>query len=69
MMRKAGVPKSVIMYLTGHRASAMFDRYNTIDEEDVRDALKKLNDFLERREHEVVSTDECSHGARKVVKE
>ncbi|MBF0526830.1 MAG: hypothetical protein HQK56_17235 [Deltaproteobacteria bacterium] len=45
-MRKAGVPKSVIMQMTGHRTSAMFDRYNTVDEEDAREALVKLNQFI-----------------------
>ena len=63
MMRKAGVPKSVIMHLTGHKTSAMFDRYNTIDEEDAKDALKKLNEFLGRQAHEEASTEECSHSA------
>ena len=46
-MRKAGVRRSVIMHFTGHRTSAMFDRYNTIDEEDAKDALRKLDEFLE----------------------
>ena len=68
MMRKAGVPKSVIMHLTGHKTSAMFDRYNTIDEEDARDALKKLNKFLERQVQEEVVSDECSHSAPAGVK-
>lgn len=63
MMRKAGVPKSVIMHLTGHKTSAMFDRYNTIDEEDARDALKKLNEFLDREEQRKTGTNECSHSA------
>ena len=68
MMRKAGVPKSVIMHLTGHKTSAMFDRYNTIDEEDARDALKKLNEFLKREGQEDPVTKECSHSAPKGVK-
>ncbi len=50
MMRKAGVPQSVIMQLTGHRTSAMFERYNTVDEEDAMEALKRLNRFLDREE-------------------
>lgn len=41
-MRKAGVPESVIMALTGHSTRSMFDRYNTIDEDDLRDAIKSL---------------------------
>jgi integrase len=63
MMRKAGVPKSVIMKLTGHKTSAMFDRYNTIDEDDAKDALKKLNEFLQKQEEEEVVPEECSHSA------
>lgn len=34
-MRKAGVAESVIMDVTGHSTREMFDRYNTIDEEDI----------------------------------
>ncbi len=47
MMRKAGFRRSVIKHFTGHKTSAMFDRYNTIDDEDAREALRKLNAFLE----------------------
>lgn len=63
MMRKAGVPKSVIMHLTGHKTSAMFDRYNTIDEMDAREALEKLNAFLKREARQDDETGECSHSA------
>lgn len=45
-MRKADVPESVIMKMTGHRSREMFDRYNTVDKEDAQDALRKLDDFL-----------------------
>ena len=65
MMRKAGVPKSVIMHLTGHKTSAMFYRYNTIDEEDAKDAIRKLKEFLERRGNQGAAANECSHSAPK----
>jgi integrase len=45
-MRKAGVPKSVIMEITGHSTREMFDRYNTVDMEDTRKAINQLTDFL-----------------------
>lgn len=45
-MRKAGVPESVIMKITGHSTREMFDRYDTIDNEDTRQAVEKLGDFL-----------------------
>jgi len=41
-MRKAGVPESVIMRITGHSTRAMFDRYNTVDEGDLRQAIEQM---------------------------
>jgi integrase len=54
-LRKAGVDRSVIMKLTGHKTMAMFLRYNTIDEEDARVAMEKLDLFL--------AGEDCSHSA------
>lgn len=45
-MRKAGVPESVIMECTGHLTRTMFDRYNTVDDEDKRKAVERLEEFL-----------------------
>ena len=45
-MRKAGVPESVVMEITGHSTRQMFDRYNTIDIDDTRQAIGQLQDYL-----------------------
>ena len=45
-MRKAGVAESVIMEITGHSTREMFDRYNTVDEDDTRKAINKLEVFF-----------------------
>lgn len=45
-MRKAGVPQSVIMKITGHSTEQMFRRYNTIDSDDARDALTRFHAYL-----------------------
>ncbi|MEA1947713.1 MAG: site-specific integrase [Thermodesulfobacteriota bacterium] len=45
-MRKAGITESVIMEITGHSSREMFDRYNTIDEEDTRKAINQLEVFF-----------------------
>ena len=45
-MRKAGVPESVIMAITGHSTREMFDRYNTVDQEDTQNAVKTLEVFF-----------------------
>jgi integrase len=45
-MRKARVDQTVIMKLTGHKTLAMFTRYNTVDQADAVDAMKRLDLFL-----------------------
>jgi integrase len=45
-MRKAGVPESVIMEITGHSTREMFDRYNTIDHDDKREAIGRMQRYL-----------------------
>jgi len=45
-MRKAGVPESVIMEITGHSTREMFDRYNTIDDGDIQGAMKQMQSFF-----------------------
>jgi hypothetical protein len=45
-MRKAEVDHGVIMKITGHKTTAMFDRYNTVDSEDARSAMDRYEGFL-----------------------
>jgi integrase len=45
-MRKAGVDQSVIMQITGHSTREMFDRYNTVDEDDAKEAMKRFQGFV-----------------------
>jgi hypothetical protein len=39
--------KSVIREITGHSTSEMFDRYNTVDDEDTQKAMNMLKVFFE----------------------
>jgi integrase len=55
-MRKAGVPESVIMDITGHSTRNMFDRYNTVDEEDAQNAVKQLEVFFANVAQNVAQT-------------
>jgi integrase len=45
-MRRAGVHETTIMAITGHRTRSMFDRYNIVDEHDLRDALVKTTAYV-----------------------
>ena len=47
-MRKAGVPESVIMNITGHSTREMFDRYNSIDTDDTREAIEQLSGYFQK---------------------
>jgi integrase len=40
--RRRGVPESVVMRMSGHRTRNVFDRYNIVEDEDVRNAVKAI---------------------------
>ncbi len=40
--RRRGVPESVVMRMTGHRTRAVFDRYNIVEDEDLRAAVRRI---------------------------
>ena len=46
-MRRAGVSEDVAMKITGHKTNAMFKRYNITDENDLREAVLKTQQYLE----------------------
>jgi integrase len=54
-MRKAGVNISVIMAISGHKTMAMFRRYNRIDLDDGREAMKKVEAYLSGNQQSIKS--------------
>jgi integrase len=51
-MKRAGIQDVEAMRISGHRTRAIFDRYNIVDEEDLRLAAEKLEQYAERRKSE-----------------
>jgi integrase len=45
-MVRAGVPQKDAMQISGHKTAAMFDRYSIRDEQDIRQALKRREQFI-----------------------
>lgn len=48
-LTRAGVPEKIAMQMTGHRTRSVFDRYDIVDEGDLRDAAGRLEDYLGRQ--------------------
>lgn len=44
-MRRAGIQQSVIMAILGYEDHRMFNRYNTVDLEDLKNAMVQLEDY------------------------
>jgi hypothetical protein len=41
-MERAGVPRSVVMKITGHKTEAVYRRYAIVSDADLRDATARL---------------------------
>jgi integrase len=51
-LERAGVPRKVAMDITGHKTESVYRRYDIVDEGDIHDAAKRLEQYAAKRKEQ-----------------
>jgi integrase len=67
-MKRAGIQDKVAMEISGHRTRSVFDRYNIVDEADLRSAGERLEEYAEARKKERAARLESNDHLRTITR-
>jgi integrase len=66
-MVRAGIPERVAMMITGHKTRSVFDRYNIVSQEDLREAALKRQQFTAKQSEQLQNSYNPSKNEKRVV--
>jgi integrase len=61
-MTRAGVPRPIARQISGHKTDSVYERYDIVDEEDIRNGLLKMQHYIAQNEKTVIPLRETRTG-------